>query len=168
MLNNKQKSAQWKEMLQSALTDLKQLLHEDGVVSSYEIHSSGLVQSLLAMLSTTVWDQGMNSIKRNKLQKQRIRIFRNIFKVSYFVFIFFNSQWERKNSFAERWPFFLSLSHKCESLDKENNNSAAILIHKLISVLESIEKLPVYIYDPPGSGYGLQVLYLELVHRNSL
>jgi len=102
MLNNKQKSAQWKEMLQSALTDLKQLLHEDGVVSSYEIHSSGLVQSLLAMLSTTVWDQGMNSIKRNKLQKQRIRIFRNIFKVSYFVFIFFNSQWERKNSFAER------------------------------------------------------------------
>lgn len=42
-------------------------------------------------------------------------------------------------------------------MDKENVNSAAILVHKLISVLESIEKLPVFIYDPPGSGYGLQV-----------
>lgn len=82
MSNNREKGAQWKELLQSALTDLKQLLHEDGVVSSYEIHSSGLVQSLLAMLSTTVWDQGINPTKRSKLQKQRIRIFRNIFKVS--------------------------------------------------------------------------------------
>ena len=44
-----------------------------------------------------------------------------------------------------------------ESCDRESANSAAILVHKLISVLESIEKLPVYIYDPPGSGYGLQV-----------
>lgn len=81
-MSNKEKGAQWKEMLQSALTDLKQLLHEEGVVSSYEIHSSGLVQSLLAMLSTTVWDQGINSAKRSKLQQQRIRIFRNIFRVS--------------------------------------------------------------------------------------
>lgn len=45
-----------------------------------------------------------------------------------------------------------------EILDKDSANSAAILVHKLISVLESIEKLPVYIYDPPGSGYGLQVI----------
>ncbi|XKL65492.1 hypothetical protein PGB90_008912 [Kerria lacca] len=133
MSNNREKGTQWKELLQSALTDLKQLLHEDGVVSSYEIHSSGLVQSLLAMLSTTVWDQGINSIKRNKLQKQRIRIFRSIFKN--------------------------------EIINNENVNSAAILIHKLISVLESIEKLPVYIYDPPGSGYGLQTLTRRLRFR---
>ena len=31
------------------------------------------------------------------------------------------------------------------------------LIRKLIAVLESIEKLPVYNYDSPGAGYGLQV-----------
>lgn len=85
MSNNKEKGTQWKELLQSALFDLKQLLHEDGVVSSYEIHSSGLVQSLLAMLSTTVWDQGIHTAKRSKLQKQRIRIFRNIFRVSIFI-----------------------------------------------------------------------------------
>jgi len=31
------------------------------------------------------------------------------------------------------------------------------LVRKLIAVLESIEKLPVYSYDCPGAGYGLQV-----------
>ena len=49
-------------------------------------------------------------------------------------------------------------------------------MHKLISVLESIEKLPVYIYDPPGSGYGLQVReppnhrtrMLLIVYRNDI
>lgn len=34
---------------------------------------------------------------------------------------------------------------------------AAALVRKLVSVLESIEKLPVYTYDSPGTGYGLQV-----------
>lgn len=150
MSNNREKGTQWKELLQSALTDLKQLLHEDGVVSSYEIHSSGLVQSLLAMLSTTVWDQGINSIKRNKLQKQRIRIFRSIFKV--------NTKTENKyfNNYNISTTLIISVLQN-EIINNENVNSAAILIHKLISVLESIEKLPVYIYDPPGSGYGLQV-----------
>ena len=34
---------------------------------------------------------------------------------------------------------------------------AAALVKKLTAVLESVEKLPVYNYDLPGSGYGLQV-----------
>jgi hypothetical protein len=42
--------------------------------------------------------------------------------------------------------------------DGDSVNSATILVHKLVSVLESIEKLPVYLYDTPGSGYGLQVM----------
>jgi hypothetical protein len=41
--------------------------------------------------------------------------------------------------------------------DSGGMKSAPILVHKLVSVLESIEKLPVYLYDTPGSGYGLQV-----------
>ena len=36
-------------------------------------------------------------------------------------------------------------------------SSSTALIRKLIAVLESIEKLPVYSYDSPGAGYGLQV-----------
>ena len=41
---------------------------------------------------------------------------------------------------------------------------AIALVRKLIAVLESIEKLPVYTYDAPSAGYGLQVtcfIYLE-------
>ncbi len=34
-----------------------------------------------------------------------------------------------------------------------------------MSVLESIEKLPVYTYDSPGSGYGLQILTRRLRFR---
>lgn len=34
---------------------------------------------------------------------------------------------------------------------------AVELTRKLISALEAIEKLPVFTYDLPGSGYGLQV-----------
>lgn len=41
--------------------------------------------------------------------------------------------------------------------DAGNVNFAAILVHKLVSVLESIEKLPVYLYESPGSCFGLQV-----------
>ena len=36
-------------------------------------------------------------------------------------------------------------------------SSSTALVRKLIAVLESIEKLPVYNYDSPGAGYGLQV-----------
>jgi hypothetical protein len=44
-----------------------------------------------------------------------------------------------------------------ENSDKNSNsdNSVLILLHKLISLLESIEKLPLFLYDAPGS-YNLQ------------
>lgn len=41
-------------------------------------------------------------------------------------------------------------------------NPAVALVKKLVAVLESIEKLPVYSYDLPGSGYGLQVSFFLL------
>ncbi|RWS30867.1 E3 ubiquitin-protein ligase HECTD1-like isoform X10 [Leptotrombidium deliense] len=46
-----------------------------------------------------------------------------------------------------------------------NNNVANVLIKKLIAVLESIEKLPIFLYDSPGSGYGLQILTKRLRFR---
>lgn len=39
---------------------------------------------------------------------------------------------------------------------------AVQLTRKLISALEAIEKLPVFSYDLPGSGYGLQVIKLSV------
>nr|CAD7200637.1 unnamed protein product [Timema douglasi] len=123
-MNNRESLSAWREILTSALDELTQLLQEDGVVSAYELHSSGLVQALLSLLSTSCWDEGLRSNKTTKLQKQRVKLFKSCFKEK----------------------------------DTENGpvNSAAILVHKLVSVLESIEKLPVYLYDTPGSGYGLQ------------
>ncbi|XP_067009629.1 E3 ubiquitin-protein ligase HECTD1 isoform X3 [Anabrus simplex] len=132
-MTNREGVNAWRELLQAALEDLTQLLQEDGVVSAYELHSSGLVQALLSLLSTSCWDEGLRSRKTSKLQKQRVRVFKSCFKEK----------------------------------DGENGsvNSAVILIHKLVSVLESIEKLPVYLYDTQASGYGLQILTRRLRFR---
>lgn len=46
-----------------------------------------------------------------------------------------------------------------KSGENGNVNTSVILVHKLVSVLESIEKLPIYLYDSPGSCYGLQVCF---------
>lgn len=132
-MNNRESFTVWREILQGALEELTQLLQEEGVVSAYELHSSGLVQALLSLLSTSCWDEGLHSTKSNKLQKQRVRVFKSCFK-------------NRDG-------------------DGDSVNSATILVHKLVSVLESIEKLPVYLYDTPGSGYGLQILTRRLRFR---
>ncbi len=39
------------------------------------------------------------------------------------------------------------------------------LVRKLVAVLESLEKLPVFSYDSPSSGYGLQILTRRLRFR---
>ncbi|XP_037958310.1 E3 ubiquitin-protein ligase Ufd4 isoform X2 [Teleopsis dalmanni] len=124
----------WQEKLRSSLNQLGQLLREDGVVSAFEMHSSGLVQALVAVLSKNYWDNGLSRSKINKLQKQRISIFK-----------------------------------QCMLKDRDeediNKTTANILVQKLVAVLESTEKLPVYVYDAPGTGYGLQILTKRLRFR---
>uniref|UniRef100_A0A1A9V2A8 E3 ubiquitin-protein ligase n=1 Tax=Glossina austeni TaxID=7395 RepID=A0A1A9V2A8_GLOAU len=123
----------WQHKLREALNDLSQLLQEDGVVSAYEMHSSGLVQALVAVLSKNYWDNGLSRSKMNKMQKQRVAIFKQCI---------LNNEDSTKG-----------------------NNTASILVQKLVAVLESTEKLPVYLYDAPGSGYGLQILTKRLRFR---
>ncbi|XP_053661606.1 E3 ubiquitin-protein ligase Ufd4 [Anopheles marshallii] len=125
-------SVSWQEKLYNALNELVHLLNEDGVISAYEMYSSGLVQALVAVLSPNYWDLGMNRNKANKYQKQRLSIFK---KCMYGGEI------------------------------KTGQNTAAILVQKLVAVLESIEKLPVYMYDSPGGSYGLQILTKKLSFR---
>ncbi|XP_033230566.1 E3 ubiquitin-protein ligase HECTD1 isoform X3 [Belonocnema kinseyi] len=122
---------EWRSVLQNALEELKVLLNEEGRVSAYELHSSGLVQALLALLAAPAGSQPP-SMRTTKLRLHRISVFKNCFQIKE--------------------------SHK-------EQNSAKILVQKLISVLESIEKLPVYLYDTPGSGYGLQILTRRLRFR---
>ncbi|XP_011189868.2 E3 ubiquitin-protein ligase Ufd4 isoform X2 [Zeugodacus cucurbitae] len=125
----------WQEKLRASLNELAQLLHEDGVVSAYEMHSSGLVQALVAVLSKNYWDNGLSRNKTNKMLKQRI----NIFKQCIF-------------------------DAKLPSGDMRNT-TASILVQKLVAVLESTEKLPIYMYDAPGASYGLQILTKRLRFR---
>ncbi|KAH8341323.1 hypothetical protein KR059_002696 [Drosophila kikkawai] len=121
----------WDETLSGALTKLCQLIHEDGVVSAYEMHSSGLVQALVAVLSVNPWE---NNSKRNKMQKQRVAVFKKCI-----------------------------LEDSAESA--RTKSTASILIQKLVSVLESTEKLPIYLYDTPCTGYSLQILQKRLRFR---
>ncbi|KYQ58401.1 E3 ubiquitin-protein ligase HECTD1 [Trachymyrmex zeteki] len=124
-------SREWRNILQTALEQLKVLLNEEGRVSAYELHSSGLVQALLALLAAPP-GPSPPTLRATKLRIQRITAFKSCFQT--------------------------------KDTNKELN-SAKILVHKLISVLESIEKLPVYLYDTPGSGYGLQILTRRLRFR---
>lgn len=119
----------WQENLRNSFNDLADLLREDGVVSAYEMHSSGLVQALLTVLSKNSWENEIPRNKLNKYHKQRVAIFKQCI------------------------------------LSNNKANTASILIQKLVSVLESTEKLPVFIYDAPGSGYGLQILTKRLRFR---
>lgn len=81
-MSNRENVSGWREILQSALHELTSLLQEEGLVSSYEIHSSGLIQALLSLVSTSLWDQSSTPTKTNKLQRQRVSVFKNCFKVS--------------------------------------------------------------------------------------
>lgn len=49
--------------------------------------------------------------------------------------------------------------------DGINRNTANILVQKLVLVLESIEKLPILLYDSPIGGYGIQILTKRLRFR---
>lgn len=70
----------WASTLSKAISDLKQLLMEDeGSVSSYEIYSSGLVEVLLQLLTTSCCEQGDDIAE---LQNLRIDIFVKCFKVN--------------------------------------------------------------------------------------
>lgn len=117
----------WRDRLRNALNSLSTLLHEDGVISAYEMYSSGLVQALVALLSKNYWETGLTKNRASKLQKQRLTIF-----------------------------------NECIQHDLTTAN---ILVSKLVAVLESIEKLPIFMYESPGTGYGLQILTKRLRFR---
>lgn len=138
----------WQMNLRQALSELAQLLREDGVVSAYEMHSSGLVQALVAVLSKNYWDSGLTRSKMNKLQKQRIAIFRECIL-------------RNKNGCSVEQ----GTNIEKEQAALTSASTASILVQKLVAVLESTEKLPVFIYDVPGAGYGLQILTKRLRFR---
>ncbi|XP_058255059.1 E3 ubiquitin-protein ligase HECTD1 isoform X6 [Hemibagrus wyckioides] len=73
----------------------------------------------------------------------------------------------------------LDMKHDCKQLverinvfktafsenEDDESRPAVALIRKLIAVLESIERLPLHLYDTPGSAYNLQILTRRLRFR---
>jgi E3 ubiquitin-protein ligase HECTD1 len=142
----------WRDELTAALTELAGLLEEESTVSAFELHTSGLIQMLLKLFSVSGADNARSAKKSLRLQKQRVALFKECFSHS------------------------TSDSSK-ETLDKEDEdddngglhfaakNPTAELVKKLVSVLETIEKLPLLLYDHAASGYGLQILTRRLRFR---
>ncbi|XP_066988994.1 E3 ubiquitin-protein ligase HECTD1 isoform X6 [Macrobrachium rosenbergii] len=137
-------SSEWPEILRAAVEDLVTLLRDESTVSAYELHSSGLVQALLTLLSPDTSqhfpdDNRQVSQRRvNKMIKQR----RNVFK----------------SCFMDKFDEEIAMTSSSVSPGTQ-------LVRKLVAVLESLEKLPLYIYDVPGAGSGLQVLSRRLRFR---
>ena len=134
----KNSSKEWREMLTHALNDLTTILKDETAVSAYELHSSGLIQTLLNLFATAAPPNVSENIKLSrklvKFQKQRVEIFRECF-----------TRMEPAKSADE------------EIIATSSSSPANEMVRKLVSVLESIEKLPVHLYDNSQSGYGLQV-----------
>ncbi|KAK0043521.1 E3 ubiquitin-protein ligase HECTD1 isoform X5 [Biomphalaria pfeifferi] len=122
----------WCQEMCSALEELVILLKDEHTISSFELYNSGLVQTLLSILSTSLDEPSPKEAK--KQMRSRIHIFKSVFH-----------------------------DHERENLTEEGGVTPAVqLTRKLVSALEAIEKLPVYAYDLPGSGYGLQILTRRL------
>lgn len=145
-------SNKWKINLREAFNSLAHLLQDDNVISAYEMHSSGLVQALVAVLSKNYWDTGLSCSKMNKSQRQRIAIFKQCIL----------ERNENNNASNNINKSNLDPQYVNYNL---NNTTASRLVQKLVNVLESTEKLPVFLYDALGSGYGLQILTKRLRFR---
>ncbi|XP_033103063.1 E3 ubiquitin-protein ligase HECTD1-like isoform X1 [Anneissia japonica] len=118
----------WREEMKTALESLTLLLKEEGTLSAYEIHTSGLVQALVLTLNNNYDDV----LLHDGHLKERVNLFKAAFR---------------------------------ETSDDESISPAVMLVRKFIAVLESIERLPLCLYDSPGSSYGLQVLTRRLRFR---
>ena len=150
IISSSSAQTEWRIILTSALDELAGILSNESSVSAYELHSSGLIQALLKLFSTTtglIYSQNTSvsasadkarTKKLTKLQRQRVQVFKKCFKP--------------------------------KTLKDQSGNliivpSAAQLVRKLISVLESIEKLPVYLYQDQNSSSGLQILTRRIRFR---
>lgn len=68
----------WREEMRNALEELVSLLKEDHTISAFELYSSGLVQTLLNILSNNIEEP--NTKGSQKRTKERINIFRVVFR----------------------------------------------------------------------------------------
>lgn len=109
----------WEGEMRGEVGRLMGLLRDEHTLSTYELHTSGVITALLNTLKTN--DE--NESTRKHVAK-RIDLFRQVFKAEH----------------------------------DGTSSPLALLVRKLVSVLESIERLPVYNYENPGSSTAFQIL----------
>jgi len=146
-------SHEWREMLSHALNELSVLLKDDNNVSAYELNSSGLVQCFLKLFGSAVTNNN-NAINANTMAVaagDNKVLGGNNNTIS-------SSKYQKKAR---------KLHEARLAIIRETLGTATTftLLKKLISVLETIEKLPVYLYDQSNGGYGLQILTRRLRFR---
>ncbi|XP_035704354.1 E3 ubiquitin-protein ligase HECTD1 [Folsomia candida] len=129
----------WQQVLKTALDELARLLRDDSLVSAYELHSSGLVQAL-------------------------IRLFTSDHEREHDVF-FGKSSRRRQAAMLQQRLEILKSVLKERNIEGSRVNCGRALVKKLVTVLETIEKLPVLLYESSGANYGLQVLTRRLRFR---
>lgn len=117
-----------KAQLQHALNVLRCLISDDQAISNYEFYSSGLASALLSVLPEV--EDNMN------LKNAFYRVL--------------GAPVPAKGGKAGR--------RSVDDEESQQSSAVALLIQKIISVLESVEKLPQYFYDTPGSSFGFQLL----------
>jgi E3 ubiquitin-protein ligase HECTD1 len=125
--------------LKTALDELSRLLRDESLVSAYELHSSGLVQAL-------------------------IRLFTSDHERDHDAFFGKSSRRRHAAMLQQRLEVLKSVL-KERNIDDYCVNPGRALVKKLVSVLETIEKLPVLLYESSGANYGLQVLTRRLRFR---
>lgn len=130
----------WQQVLRTALDELTRLLKDDSLVSAYELHSSGLVQALIRLFASE-HDRDYDSIYHGKTSRRR------------------------HLAMLQQRIEVVKLALKERTVEGVKFNAGTALVRKLVSVLETIEKLPVLLYESSGANYGLQVLTRRLRFR---
>ncbi|XP_066473494.1 E3 ubiquitin-protein ligase HECTD1 isoform X12 [Tiliqua scincoides] len=132
----------WRDLMKTALENLIVLLKDENTISPYEMCSSGLVQALLTVLNNqiTAWI----SLEVEKMENVDFDLKQDCSQLVERINVF-------KTAFSEN--------------EDDESRPAVALIRKLIAVLESIERLPLHLYDTPGSTYNLQILTRRLRFR---
>lgn len=158
-----------------ALSCLAELFTDDHTVAAYEVQSSGIVSSLLTGLCPD------DSLLSKKLIQERITLFKQAFALHPLRFasrrqrqqlrVFYLKEsftvLPRSNDTKPHILYTFILDRRVHWIDVYIGYccfySGCNLVAKLIAVLESIEKLPIYSYDANSSThYGLQILHRRL------
>lgn len=140
MSGHREDSVTWQQVLRTALDELTRLLKDDTLVSAYELHSSGLVQALIRLFASE-HDRDYDSLYHGKSSRRR------------------------HLAMLQQRIEVVKLALKERNVEGVKFNAGTALVRKLVSVLETIEKLPVLLYESSGANYGLQVLTRRLRFR---